>query len=67
MEKQISVFIGRTTFFIIFISILIGRRVGKGAKGLFGFCVKKKSFSNKKHEAEKRTALNHYLGQITKK
>ena len=41
-----------------------GRRVGKGAKRLFGFYVKKKSFSNEKHETERRTALTHYLHQI---
>ena len=40
----------------------------EGAKGLFGFYVqKKKSFPNKKHETERRTALTHYLGQITEK
>ena len=41
-----------------------GLRVREGAKGLFGFYVKKKkSFLNKKHE-KKRRALTHYLGQI---
>ena len=40
-------------------------RVGKGAKGLFGFYIKKKkSFSGKKHETKRRTALTHYLSQI---
>ena len=36
-----------------------GRRVGE-RKGYL-----KKSFSNKKHETERRTALTHYLDQIT--
>ena len=45
-----------------------GRRVWKGAKGLFGFYVKKKkSLSHKKHETERRTASTHYFGKITKK
>ena len=44
-----------------------GRRVQEGAKGLFGHYVKKKNFSNEKHETERRAAFTHYLSQITKK
>ena len=43
------------------------RRVGEGAKRLFGFYVKKKmSFSNRNMK-RRETALSHYLGQITRK
>ena len=38
--------------------------LGKERKGI---CLKKKSFLTKKHETERRTALTHYLGQITEK
>ena len=41
--------------------------LGKERKGISLFCLKKKSFPNKKHETELRTALTHYLGQITEK
>ena len=68
-----SILLGYTVFSLVKKIVLSfcsqrGRRVGKVAKGLSGFYVKKKkSFSNKKHETKRRTALTHYLGQITKK
>ena len=52
----------------IVILLTIWPRVGKSMEGLHCFYVKKKkSFSNGKHETERRTALTHYLGQITQK
>ena len=38
----------------------------KARKGYFAY-VKKKKFSNEKHEKEKRRALNQYLGPIIMK
>ena len=38
----------------------------KERKGTWLLCLKEEEFPNK-HETERRTALTHYLGQITKK
>ena len=43
--------------------------LGKEREGIWLLCLKEEEFNfpNKKHETERRTALTHYLGQITEK
>ena len=41
--------------------------LGKERKGIWLLCLKEEWFLTKKHETERRTALTHYLGQITEK
>ena len=40
--------------------------LGKERKGIWLLCLKQEEFPEK-HETERRTALTHYLGQITEK
>ena len=41
--------------------------LGEERKGIWLLCLKEEEFPRKKDETERRTALTHYLGQITEK